>query len=71
MYGNWLYKSIYQRSPNPQISNSLFDSSLVASHDYDNTATLGATKIITPTLVSEAESSWATILFHRRSDEPR
>jgi hypothetical protein len=55
MYGNWLYKSIYQRSPNPQISNSLFDSSLVASHDYDNTATLGATKIIAPTLVNEVK----------------
>ena len=31
MYGNWLYKSIYQRSPNPQISNPIFDSSLVQS----------------------------------------
>lgn len=53
MYGNWLYKSIYQRSPNPQISQPIFDSSLVLSHQYDNTATLGATKIVTPTLVNE------------------
>ncbi|HVW06965.1 MAG TPA: carboxypeptidase-like regulatory domain-containing protein [Bryobacteraceae bacterium] len=53
MYGNWLYKSIYQRSPNPQISQPLFDSSLVQSHDYNNTATLGATKILSPTIVNE------------------
>ena len=53
MYGNWLYKSIYQRSPNPQLSNPIFDSSLVLEHDYNNTATLGATKIISSSLVNE------------------
>ena len=55
MYGNWLYKSIYQRSPNPQISNPIFDSSLVLEHDYDNTATLGATKILSSSLVNEVK----------------
>jgi hypothetical protein len=53
IFGNWLYKSIYQRSPNPQISNSLFDSSLVVERDYNNTATLGVTKIVSPTIVDE------------------
>ncbi|MDP9169870.1 MAG: carboxypeptidase regulatory-like domain-containing protein, partial [Acidobacteriota bacterium] len=53
MFGNWLYKSIYQRSPNPQIANPIFDSSLVLEHDYNNTATLGATKIFGPTLINE------------------
>jgi hypothetical protein len=54
MFGNWLYKSIYQRSPNPQIANPIFDSSLVQEHDYNNTATLGATRIFGPTLIMEA-----------------
>jgi hypothetical protein len=54
MFGNWFYKSIYQRSPNPQIANPVFDSSLVLEHDYQNTATLGATKILGPTLIMEA-----------------
>jgi hypothetical protein len=53
MFGNWLYKSIYQRSPNPQIAVGALDGSLVVTHNYDNTATLGATKIISPTLISE------------------
>ena len=53
MYGNWLYKSIYQRSPNPQISNPIFDSSLALAHQYDDTATLGATKILSSSLVNE------------------
>ncbi|HZL55435.1 MAG TPA: carboxypeptidase-like regulatory domain-containing protein [Bryobacteraceae bacterium] len=53
IFGNWLYKSIYQRSPNPQLSNPIFDGSLVAEHDYNHTATLGATKILSPTLINE------------------
>ena len=55
MYGNWLYKSIYQRSPNPQISQPIFDGSLAVGHQYDNTATLGATKILRPTVVNEVK----------------
>ncbi len=54
MYGNWAYNSRFQRSPNPQISNSLFDSSLNTEQDYQNTASLGATKILSPTLINEA-----------------
>jgi hypothetical protein len=53
VFGNWLYKSIYQRSPNPQLSNPIFDSSLVLEHDYQNTATLGVTKILSPSLIAE------------------
>ena len=53
VFGNWLYKSIWQRSPNPQIAVAAFDGSLVTEHDYNNTATLGATKIISPTLINE------------------
>ena len=53
MFGNWIYKSIYQRSPNPQISVPQLDGSLVVTHNYDDTSTLGATKIISPTLISE------------------
>ena len=53
IFGNWLYKTIYQRSPNPQIAVAAFDSSLVVEHDRNNTATLGATKVIGPTLVNE------------------
>jgi hypothetical protein len=53
VFGNWLYKSIFQRSPNPQISNPIFDSSLVLEHDYNNTATFGATKILSPSLINE------------------
>ncbi|HEY4087925.1 MAG TPA: carboxypeptidase-like regulatory domain-containing protein, partial [Bryobacteraceae bacterium] len=55
VYGNWLYKSIYQRSPNPQISNSLFDTSLVLEQDYNNTSTLGITKILSPSLINETK----------------
>jgi len=54
IFGNWLYKSIYQRSPNPQIANPIFDSSLVLEHDYQNTATVGVTKILSPNLINEA-----------------
>ena len=54
IYGNWLYKSIYQRSPNPQLSNPLFDSSLRLEYDYQNTATMGITRILSPTLINEA-----------------
>ena len=53
VFGNWLYKSIYKRSPNPQISSPIFDGSLVLEHDYNNTATLGITKIFGPSLVNE------------------
>ncbi len=53
VFGSWLYKSIYQRSPNPQISNPVFDSSLVLEHDYQNTATLGVTKILASNLINE------------------
>ena len=53
IFGNWLYKTIYQRSPNPQISNRIFDSSLVLEHDRNNTATLGATKVFGPTLIND------------------
>jgi hypothetical protein len=54
MFGNWQYNSRYQRQPNPQLSQPLFDSSLVLEHDYQNTATLGATKIFSSTLINEA-----------------
>ena len=53
MFGNWQYNSRYQRQPNPQLSNALFDSSYVLEHDYQTTATLGATKIVSATLVNE------------------
>ncbi len=53
IFGNWLYKTIYQRSPNPQIANPIFDSSLVVERDRNNTATLGATKVFGPTLINE------------------
>jgi hypothetical protein len=53
MFGNWIYKSIYQRSPNPQISVGALDGSLVVTHNYDHTATFGVTKIISPTLINE------------------
>ncbi len=53
IFANWQYNSRYQRIPNPQLSNPLFDSSYVAEHDYQNTATLGATKIIHPNLIDE------------------
>jgi hypothetical protein len=52
-FGNWLYKSIYQRSPNPQLSNPQFDGSLVVERDRDNTATVGVTKVISPTIIDE------------------
>jgi hypothetical protein len=54
MFGNWTYNSRYQRSPNPQLSQPLFDSSLVLEHDYQSTSTLGFTKIISSTLIDEA-----------------
>jgi hypothetical protein len=53
IFGNWLYKTIYQRSPNPQISNGIFDSSLVLEHDRSNTATFGATKVFGPTVIND------------------
>ncbi|SPE28767.1 conserved exported hypothetical protein [Candidatus Sulfopaludibacter sp. SbA3] len=53
IFANWQYNSRYQRQPNPQLANPLFDSSYVAEHDYQSTATLGATKIISPTLINE------------------
>ncbi len=53
IFGNWLYKTIYQRSPNPNVSNPIYDSSLVLEHDRNNTATLGATKIFGPTLIND------------------
>ncbi len=54
MYANWTYNSRWQRSPNPQIANPIFDTSNTTEHDYQNTASLGATKILTPTLINEA-----------------
>ena len=53
IFGNFTYNSRYQSSPNPQISQPLFDSSLVLEHDYQNTGTFGATKIFSSTLVDE------------------
>ncbi len=53
LFANWQYNSRYQRSPNPQVAQPLFDSSLVTENDYQNTATLGVTKIIRPTLINE------------------
>jgi hypothetical protein len=53
IFGNFTYNSRYQRSPNPQLSQPLFDSSLVLEHDYQNTGTFGATKIISATLIDE------------------
>jgi hypothetical protein len=53
MFGNWQYNSRYQRSPNPQLSQPLFDSSLVLEHDYQSTATLGFTKIFSSSLIDE------------------
>jgi hypothetical protein len=53
IFGNWLYKTIYQRSPNPQIAVPAFDGSLVVEHDRNNTATLGATKVLSPSLINE------------------
>ncbi|HKD05480.1 MAG TPA: TonB-dependent receptor [Bryobacteraceae bacterium] len=58
VFGNWLYKSIYQRSPNPQLSNPIFDSSQVVEHDYNNTGTLGATKILGPTLINDFRAGY-------------
>ncbi len=54
VFANWTYNSRYQRSPNPQIANPLFDGSLSTEQDYQNTATIGVTKVITPTLINEA-----------------
>jgi len=54
IFANWNYNSRYQRQPNPQLAQPLFDSSLVTENDYQNTATLSATKIVTPTIVNEA-----------------
>ncbi len=53
IFANWQYNSRYQRQPNPQLSQPLFDSSLVTENDYQTTATLGATKIIHPNLINE------------------
>jgi hypothetical protein len=53
IFGNFVYNSRYQRSPNPQLSQPLFDSSLVLEHDYQNTGTFGATKIFSSTLIDE------------------
>ena len=51
MFGNWTYNSRYQRIPNPQLSNPLFDSSYNTEHDYQSTATLGFTgKILSSSL---------------------
>ena len=54
MFGNWAYNSRFQRAPNPQIANPIFDASLNTEQDYQNTATLGATKILSPSLINEA-----------------
>jgi hypothetical protein len=53
IFANWQYNSRYQRIPNPQLSNPLFDSSYVLENDFQTTATLGATKIIHPNLIDE------------------
>ncbi len=53
IFANWQYNSRYQRSPNPQLSQPLFDSSLVTENDYQTTATLGVTKILRPNLINE------------------
>jgi hypothetical protein len=53
IFGNWTYNSRYQRQPNPQLSNPLFDSSYVIEHDYQSTSTLGFTKILSSTLINE------------------
>jgi hypothetical protein len=53
IFGNFVYNSRYQRSPNPQLSQPLFDSSLVLEHDYQNTGTFGATKIFSSSLIDE------------------
>ncbi len=55
LFGNWTYNSRYQRTPNPQISNPIFDSSLVTEQDRQNTATLGTTWIISPSLINETK----------------
>lgn len=53
MFANWTYNSRFQRSPNPQIANPIFDASLNTEQDYQNTAAIGATKILSPSLVNE------------------
>ena len=58
IFANWQYNSRYQRIPNPQLANPLFDSSYNTEHDYQTTATLGATKIIRPTLVNEFKAGY-------------
>jgi hypothetical protein len=68
IFANWQYNSRYQRIPNPQLSQPLFDSSLVTENDYQSTATLGATKILSPSLINETRVGYYR--FEPRIDSP-
>ena len=64
LFASWTYNSRYQRQPNPQLPQPLFDASLNTENDYQTTATIGVTKIISGNLVNEFKAG-----FHRF--EPR
>ena len=58
IWGNWTYNSRYERSTQPNIKNSYFDTSLNKSMNYQNTSGLGATYILSPTLISETRMTY-------------
>jgi hypothetical protein len=57
-WANWTYNSRFERSTQPKIKNSDFDSSLNKSMNYQNTAGIGGTYVISPTLISESRMSY-------------
>jgi hypothetical protein len=58
MFANWTYNSRFERTPNTYIINSDLDSTLNKSMNYQNTAGIGSTYIISPTLISETRVSY-------------
>jgi hypothetical protein len=57
-FATWTYNSRTERSPRPELANSIFDDSLNKSMYYQNTAGMGGTWVISPTLISETRASY-------------
>jgi hypothetical protein len=58
LFVNWTYNSRFERTPNANIANSELDSSLNKNMNYQNTAGIGSTYVITPTLIAETRMNY-------------
>ncbi len=57
-FANWTYNSRFERTPNDNISYAQLDSSLNKNMNYQNTAGIGSTYILSPTLISETRMNY-------------